>query len=152
MQNKRTVRRVGELRVCRGGIPVHEALCYGRGKSYIHSTDIFNLVVSKSGNRRKKVKSSHRGIVKGWVILLPRVGVPCFDSMVPVFLREDNQLSDCVIALKFKSKRQAILCSEVVQGKWKGFLENYRGTGARYTTVDKLCTWLDKNGWSAVVE
>ena len=88
------------------------------------------------------MKSIARGIVAGSVILIPRVGVPLFESLQPVYLRSTVQLSDCVIALRFHSMKVAISFSTAMTRRWGELVRLYRGTGARYITVARLQGWL----------
>jgi predicted RNA methylase len=126
----------------RGGVPLFEAVQSSTGIPLIHSTDIGALVHGTSKVHTPRVRPIGRGQVRGYAVLLPRVGVPARASVEPVFLGETVQLSDCVIALCCESKADAARLTAELQSRWTRFLGLYRGTGARYTTVRRLAAWL----------
>jgi predicted RNA methylase len=137
-----------ELRtkLIRGGLPVYDKVRYRNGLPYVHTTDISSLVLMNKVQKNVNVRAIDRGCLSGWVILFPRVGVPDKKLFKPLFLKRKTQLSDCVIALKFESKTNAIKVEQRIQLFWDEFLMLYRGTGARYVTVSRLTDWLtDKN-------
>jgi predicted RNA methylase len=132
-------------RIVRGGLPVFEATKSRNGIPYVHTTDLENLF-GGSVHRLPHVAEFRRGVVRGWCVLLPRVGVPSQSALRPVFFREWVQLSDCVISLCFDRNRpEAERFVEVLISNYDDLCQIYRGTGARYTTLDRLRLWLAGN-------
>lgn len=109
---------------------------------YVHSTDIRKLHLNQFNSNFDLVDISPSGVAFGWSILIPRVGLPTQSLSKPVFLKTPIRLSDCVIALKFRNKTDAIACHERINNLWPDLLDLYRGTGARYITVNRLQSWL----------
>ena len=142
----RTVDSAPTVWVVRGGLPVFCARRRRDGLPFVHSTAISPLV-----HGRKKLLDlprvagiAHGTVPRGHVILIPRVGVPRAEDLVPFVLSCEVQLSDCVIALRFPSARTARQCAERIHDAWFGFSSLYRGTGARYVTMRRLLEWRDK--------
>lgn len=131
-------------RIVRGGLPVHEAIVSSRGLPFLHSTDLVSLQRAHGRvGELKTVRPISRGIVSGHVVLLPRVGLPATLNPVSLHLHRDVQLSDCVIALKALTRRDATLISQALSKSWAQFRSLYRGTGARYITVARLSAWME---------
>ena len=127
--------------VIRGGLPVFEAVTSRAGLPFVHSTDLATLRGGATPSRKERAIA--RGVVTGHVVLIPRVGVPTRSSIAPLKLSRPVQLSDCVIAHKIASPRAARELARRIRRQWPSFVEIYRGTGARYTTVAKLQAWLE---------
>lgn len=129
----------------RGGLPVHKRDHHRdiSGIKYIHSTDIRSLHTIDSNADYCLVSACSKGVTSGWNILIPRVGVPNKSLLKPVFSRTQIRLSDCVIALQFNTKSNAVEAYERIQNLWEDFFNLYRGTGARYITMDRLELWLE---------
>lgn len=124
-------------KLIRGGLPVYAAKRDRHGFAFVHSTDI-----ARSATRSHRVTPISRGLVSGSVILLPRVGVPRAESIQPTYLRERTQLSDCVIALRFRGKADAEVASQRLAQRIDELANLYRGTGARYVAVETLVNAL----------
>lgn len=131
-----------EIHVIRGGLPLFEARADRFGLRLIHSTDIREVARTGRVGSTKCVRPIGRGCVQGSVILLPRVGMPSPETLKPVVLQQAVQLSDCVIALQFRTARDASAFSAEARRRWPEFLGLYHGTGARYITVGRLLRWL----------
>jgi predicted RNA methylase len=126
----------------RGALPIHLARIRRAGMPLLHSTDIRRLVEQKSWDELPMTDISAKGRVCGWSILVPRVGVPSKNSIAPLFIPRTMQLSDCVIALRCHSKQHAERIAHRIRESFDLFLNSYRGTGARFTTMSRLCTTL----------
>ena len=70
------------------------------------------------------------------------MGTPRVENIRAVYSKEEVQLSDCVIGIKFPSKIAAINSQKRLIENWESLLGLYRGTGARYITIDRLIGWL----------
>lgn len=126
--------------VTRGGLPVFMMEKSRAGVPFVHSTDI--KFVSDKRHCFTLTKSNFSGRVSGWIILIPRVGVPDRHILKAVYFPDEIQISDCVIALEFSSRQQAKLAENRIGLNWDGLLSIYRGTGARYITIARLKEWL----------
>jgi hypothetical protein len=128
--------------VTRGGLPVHLMKPVQRGIPYMHSTDIRKVVDGSMASSLLQTAGIARGRIAGWVILIPRVGMPEEAFLRAVNFEDPVQLSDCVIALECSSKAVALQVEQRIKASWNDFREIYRGTGARYVTLSRLITWL----------
>jgi len=131
-----------KIHLIRGGLPVHKFVPSPTGKDFIHSTSIKSLTASTDKLQLPKTKQIMKGAVSGWVLLLPRVGIPNRKMLKCINLTKTIQLSDCVIALDFETEREAIEVETRIKTDFDSLLNLYRGTGARYVTILKLKSWL----------
>jgi hypothetical protein len=135
-------RKTLEVQVTRGGLPVHVMKQARNGVPFLHSTEIRKVVSSDSQRSFLKTNDLVKGRVEGWMILLPRVGLPEGDNVKAVNIKGVVQLSDCVIAIGCKCKADTVEVERRIRGNWNDFLQLYRGTGARYVTLSRLKAWL----------
>lgn len=131
-----------DVSICRGGLQVHVMRPNSRGVPYIHSTDIRKILQDPMNAPFLRTADVARGRISGWIVLLPRVGLPDRQLVKMLKLDEPVQLSDCVIALLCPNKAAALIVEQRIQGSWDEFRNLYRGTGARYTTLSRLRAWL----------
>ena len=125
----------------RGGLPVHKAVFPRKGGlPFIHTTDL--VALASGTNKTKRVTSYCRGQIVGSVVLLPRVGIPSIEQISPLKFTGSVQLSDCVIGIRFKSHNSATDAAKVMCNKFESLVNLYRGTGARYVTVQRIVKWL----------
>jgi hypothetical protein len=141
-QAARQLAVVQSINLVRGGLPVFESMTKRGGIPYVHSTDLARLAGGLPAENLRKVKPIARGVVNGHVLLLPRVGVPLPSQTRSLFFRAPVQLSDCVVALKLESRTAALAWEEAIHDRWNKLIGLYHGTGARYTTVTRLATWV----------
>lgn len=129
-------------KLIRGNLPVFkfEEMPYGR--PFIHSTNLLELAKSSDVSTLPVGTYTDRKLQPSWVLLLPRVGVPNINALRPIYLDQDVQLSDCVIALSFVKKSESIEAEKRILAHWEEFSALYRGTGARYVTLSRLKEWL----------
>ena len=126
--------------VVRGGLPVHQAeSASDDGLPFVHSTDLKAL--ASGAYRRRTVRPIGRGCVVGPMLLLPRVGVPSIEQMVPLEFEQPIQMSDCVIGLRFSGWDTATEIARVIRDKSESLVDLYKGTGARYVTVRRIEEW-----------
>jgi hypothetical protein len=130
------------VHVIRGGLPVFEAIGSRAGVPFVHSTSLLALAEGTSQSRLPRVRPIGRGRVRGHVLLLPRVGVPKKQQVKSIFLRDRVQLSDCVIALQCSSRQDARQIQADLSRHFDGLSAVYKGTGARYVTVERLQHFL----------
>lgn len=140
-----TTKAIG-ISIVRGGLPVHMMCSNSQGVPYIHSTDIRSMVEDPSASHFLKTADVYKGRVKGWTVLIPRVGMPDPRLVRKINVNEPVQLSDCVIALMCHTKAAAHAVELRIQTSWDEFRSLYKGTGARYVTLSRLRSWLaEKN-------
>lgn len=121
-----------------------------QGMPLLHST---SLKLGDEGFYRgcDRVSPMERGIVEGTSILLPRVGAPSKKNLRLWALSVPVQLSDCVIALGMPPGSGCSSLLEAMLSSFEDLLALYRGTGARYITVERLVSWLGEIGFEVVV-
>ncbi|MGN6094276.1 MAG: N-6 DNA methylase [Luteibacter jiangsuensis] len=133
-------RKLPSLRVAlhRGILPVHLARRAEVGSPYLHSTDI-----NRDTRRLDRfITNPPERSVRGWLILLPRVGVPKLHSLRAFFARREMYLSDCVIAIACPDRSSCETVLNILLSDWQSFSALYRGTAARYVTMVRLQEWL----------
>lgn len=143
--NKTKTGRNVEVKVTRGGLPVHMMKLARDGVPYLHSTEIRKVVAGVSPHNFLHTRNQVKGRVEGWMILLPRVGLPELDIARAVNFKSPIQLSDCVLAIGCKSKVDALEVEQRLRNNWTDLVLLYRGTGARYVTLSRLIAWLAGN-------
>lgn len=141
LRPRRSSRSLQSVMIVRGGLPLFEAKRSAGGLPYVHSTALLHLALGDHSNLRY-VRPISRGLVRGHVVLLPRVGVPHQTNTRPIFFETQVQLSDCVVALSFRTRAIAARWSKLLDQRWNELVGLYRGTGARYVTVERLECWL----------
>lgn len=141
-----------EVTLNRGCLPVHEWLSVARGVPYLHSTDIRAVIEHGGvGSIQRRASSERARLVTGWVMLLPRVGMPDLASIRAVHLKRRIRLSDCVIAIESENELVALEVEKRIRAAFSSLEDIYRGTGARYITMARLKSWLaDRRIVSAV--
>lgn len=127
----------------RGSLPVHLAIPSRGGVPFVHSSDLVPIAERRFFGGQVE---GGRICKTGWSLLLPRVGVPKCGAIKASYFSRPIRLSDCVIALWCSEKSAAKLVEKVILDDWDGFINIYRGTGARYITVAKLTRWLSTKG------
>lgn len=131
-----------EVILSRGGLQVHDFFNDHCGIPFIHSTSLRSIVEFGVIDSLGRTKVKRSGQVNKWVLLLPRVGMPKIEFTQAIFLRSKVQLSDCLFAIRFKTRMEAESIENVFKQNWESFESLYRGTGARYLTIKRLSEWL----------
>lgn len=104
-------------------------------KRLIHTTNMQN---GKLVNVNKILTSYNT--VSGYGVVIPRVCNPNRSKIVVLDNQKGYVLSDCVALLKTRTLEEAIMVKERILEQWSAFEQLYKGTGARYTTVQRLKT------------
>ena len=137
-----------QVGLVRGRIPVHLArrAVPGRGVPFVHTRGL----TGRCG-ARLRVAPTGRGIVRGTCILVPRVGYVTRNHLCTRMFPNAVQLSDCVLALCFSTVQdsEAVCCA--LRERFDELLACWSGTGAPYTTVDKVRRYLECIGVDCVV-
>ncbi len=131
-----------QAKLVRGSLPVHLNVPDPSGVPFVHSTDLKSIAAAGKIDGLSKTSNVAKGRTKGWVILVPRVGLPDCQAVKAIKLEQTVQLSDCVIALEFSTKGAATKAEKRIHSRWSEFKDLYRGTGARYITIARLALWL----------
>jgi tRNA1(Val) A37 N6-methylase TrmN6 len=109
-----------------------------KGLPFVHTTDLRLGVID--ARRLRSVASGQ--VIKGPALLLPRVGYPNASKICILMAKQRVVLSDCVIAVTCNSSK---LCKELRKefiGRWDLLEDAYRGTGARFITLQRLRDFL----------
>ena len=128
--------------VIRGGLQMHAFKRVSSGVRVIHSTSLRSIADDGIGAAPERTSAVAKGRISGWILLLPRVGSPKEEAFRAFYSKDEVQLSDCVIGMKFPSKVAAYSAQKRILVHWQSLLCLYRGTGARYITVVRLVDWL----------
>lgn len=123
-------------RIVRGTIGMHEVVyAEGRkGRKVIHTTNM-------QGNKVTGVRRIANGksyCMTGTAVLIPRVCNPNRGKICIFTGSKPYVLSDCVIALQTENEDDAQTVYDALMVHWDDFREIYNGTGAKYTTMERL--------------
>lgn len=114
------------------------------GRFLVHSTNLKNnSVVDLS--RKFEAKYSE---ITGPAVLLPRVGMPNRKKLCTINKGERYVLSDCVLGIKVKEDYDAEELKALLLDNWDSLETLYKGTGAKYLTLERLCQLLNLNNKS----
>lgn len=128
--------------VVRGGLQMHTFKPIASGVRVVHSTALKSIANDGISAVQERTSVRAKGRVSGWMLLLPRVGVPREDAFRAFYSKHELQLSDCVIGMQFSTKGAALGAERRIRENWQLLVSLYRGTGARYITIDRLMDWL----------
>ncbi len=137
-----------DIDLIRGVQQMHRVTTAGpkTGFRLVHSTHIR----SKSIERGPWVAASGR-VVEGFAVLLPRVGAPSRDKLVLVSADQPLVLSDCVIALRGRTKTLTNRLYRELRANWDDLEGQYVGSCAPYLTVRRLRGFVESLGFSVSV-
>ena len=99
----------------------------------IHTTNIqYGIIVNT-----KRIIPDNQRIIRGYGVVIPRV---CNPSPQKIALLDGQEyiLSDCIIALLTKTMEDAIIVRNNILENWTSFVTLYKGTGAQYTTLERV--------------
>ena len=124
-------------RVFRGKFQMHTASSkiLDNGYPLVHTTTLKNNTIDFLNCLQVTNENS---IVRGPAILFPRVGN--FNQEKICILSSDLEIviSDCIFAVKCKNLAEAECLKEAIYMYWEDFKKNYSGTGALYSSLDKI--------------
>ena len=104
-----------------------------KAKCLIHTTNMQNGKLVGV----QRVNSSYNTIA-GYGVVVPRVCNPNKNKIVLLDNQKEYILSDCVVLLKTSTLEEAKEVKASILDNWSAFEQLYKGTGARYTTVERL--------------
>lgn len=127
--------------ISRGRLSVYEKKKIEAGEDvlpFIHTTNMRNGKLEDVGFTKRGVKES----AKGYGVLIPRV---CNPNVQKVVIMEDEEciLSDCVVLLQTRTRKEAVQLKRHLVSNWEAFKKIYVGTGARYVTMERLRAYFD---------
>jgi type I restriction-modification system DNA methylase subunit len=111
------------------------------GAYVVHST---NLQDNEIINLRLK-SISKTSIISGPAVLLPRVGKPIVSKIAVIPKEESFVISDCIIAIRTQSNDTALTLRNILIENWDILKDLYKGTGAKYITIERLKEFLGVN-------
>lgn len=129
-----------KVKVIRGKMHMFKAKHSDDELSYplVHTTDLKNTLVNINENFR--VKSEN--IIIGPALLIPRVGNFSQDKISYLPTGTEIVMSDCLFAVLCSSEIHAKELRASLTNDWKSFKKIYNGTGAVYTTLLKITTYI----------
>lgn len=128
-----------EFSLFRGNLSMHTVQNNeSRGKYVVHTTNLLNNKIANIKIKSQKWSSE----IRGPAILIPRVGQPNRTKIVHIQKGESYIISDCIIAIKTKTNKEANDIKLILIRNWKSVEELYKGTGAKYLTIDRLSKFI----------
>lgn len=88
----------------------------------------------------KRIMPGFQQIIGGFGVVIPRVCNPSPKKVALLDGRYDYILSDCVIAIRTSTKESAVQIKSHIINNWPSFKGIYKGTGAQYTTLERVKT------------
>lgn len=126
--------------VFRGNLSMHEIHSYkSNGNHLIHSTNLLNNLIEGLEHKVDRIQSE----VTGPAVLMQRVGNPNIKKICIIPSGETYVLSDCVIAIKTSTQNDSIKLRDLLFKNWHNIKNLYKGTGAKYITVERLSKYLN---------
>lgn len=129
------------VEIIRGTKNMHYMLQRPGDRQLIHTTSLQNNKIVEDFHVSKEVM-----MVKGPGVLIPRVGLPKSDKICLMPSSKKCAISDCVILLKTQSSKQANVLKKLILDDWDSFSSLYKGTGAKYITVERVKFYLGYKG------
>ena len=132
---------INELEVFRGKYQMHKIPKnkVTNGLPLIHTTNLKNGEIDMI--KTNYVSGSY--VVKGPSIIFRKVGDFNQDKICIFNGEEEIVISDCLFSIECKSIDQAEDIKEFILGNWLSFKENYSGTGALYSTLEKMQKFIN---------
>lgn len=127
-------------KVVRGGVRMQN-LKYSKSKNairLIHTTNIQNRKLINLD----RILPEKRLTVKSYGVIIPRV---CNPNPQKIALLDDKNiylLSDCIIMLQTSTMEEAEKIQTYILDHWSTFITLYKGTGAKYTTLERVRTFF----------
>lgn len=107
-------------------------------KPFIHSTNLIDNSLYNINKYTRYPKSE----ITGPGVLISRVGNPSVKKICTISFDETYVISDCIIAIKTESLEDAEKLKELLIENWSYIKNLYKGTAAKYITMERLHTFL----------
>jgi tRNA1(Val) A37 N6-methylase TrmN6 len=131
---------IKHLQIQRGCISMHNIQeCTSHYVSLVHSTNIRDNNVVDLNHKVKNTVS----YIGGPALLIHRVGQPNVKKICIISSGEEYALSDCVIGIKTETLQECQHLKTIITDHWDEFSNLYKGTGAKYITIDRLKYFLN---------
>lgn len=117
---------------------------YSKSKNAVPLIHTTNLQKGELVNLRR-IMAGHNILVRGSGVVIPRVCNPNPNKVALLDEKTVYALSDCVIVLQTPTKIDAEKLREGIIEHWCDFVSIYKGTGAQYTTLERLKTLFGVN-------
>jgi hypothetical protein len=129
-----------ELEIIRGKLQMHTADKWSSADGYplIHTS---NLLLNKIHFLGCHIVD-YKHIIHGPAVLVPRVGLVTREKVAILPEGTSVVMSDCVLAIQCKTNDNAKLMSQAIFSHWDTFRTAYGGTGAPYTTLERISETL----------
>jgi hypothetical protein len=124
--------------IFRGKVSMCDVRNDAGGRPLIHSTNLRNNKI-EGLNLYVQNKLSE---LKGPAVLIPRVGNPNPNKICIIPKNKIYVLSDCVLGIKTKTLKDAKAVKSCLIENWNDMKDLYKGTGARYITLERLSDFL----------
>jgi hypothetical protein len=127
-------------RILRGRVQMHsrKVVSARLGQPLVHTSHLFAGAVTDSG------ECVEGPVVAGPALLFPRVGLVTPGKLCVLGADRRVVLSDCVLAVSYKSETEVEAMRCRVLAEWPAFASAYRGTGAPYITLERASTVLSE--------
>ena len=103
----------------------------------IHTTNLCNNKIYDSN-----IKVNSHSIISGPAVIIPRVCHPNIGKIAIVKEGEIYAISDCILAMLVESNEDANTLFQQLINDWPNFKHLYKGTGAKYVTLERLSNYL----------
>lgn len=131
---------IDHIEIMRGNISMHKIKEVRKSALFlIHSTNLQNNIIT---NLKYKVNNINSRI-EGPALLIPRVGQPNINKICIISSKDAYALSDCIIALKMKTIEECYSLKELIIKNWIDFSLLFKGTGAKYITLERIKIFFD---------
>lgn len=128
--------------VVRGSLRMQN-LEYSKSRKALKLIHTTNLQEGKLTNLKRVLPHNHL-TVDGYGVVIPRVCNPNQQKIVLLDGTCTYVLSDCVIVLKTNTAEDAIMVRSEILHNWSSFIDIYKGTGAQYTTIERVKILFEK--------
>lgn len=124
--------------VVRGSLRMQN-LTYSNSKKALRLIHTTNIQKGKLVNL-KRVLSGNQLVIDGFGVVIPRVCNPSPQKIALLDGRYSYVLSDCVMVLRTSTEKDAKQVYTHILNNWPSFANIYKGTGAQYTTIERVKT------------
>jgi len=126
------------ISIFRGKVSMYTVQNTNEGEFIVHTTNLKNNKIKNLSIRVQNKLSE----VKGPAVLIPRVGNPNPKKICVISQDTTYILSDCVLAILTITIKDAYEIKSILLENWTCLNELYKGTGARYITIERLSDFL----------
>lgn len=110
-----------------------------RGKDSLEVIHTTNLKSGSLDGRYATIKkSAENGFDKGALVVLPRVGRPSLGKVVLIEDGGQRAFTKCIIAIECGTPEKARDVYAAIVSNWEVVRLSFGGTGAQYTTIDRV--------------